>query len=151
MQAAPAYSCAYEDSSKVPVDKKAQAIYRLGMPIRDLRIKAKLNQAELAAKVGIGQSSLSRYEKGRVPDIETARRLAVALNVALTDVRPDLKDIDAAPPQPAPPAQSAPAIDRLDQVLELLKYETPEVRERIRERVAREILAVLVETYKDCA
>lgn len=121
------------------------------MPIRDLRIKAKLNQAELAAKVGIGQSSLSRYEKGRVPDIETARRLAVALNVALTDVRPDLKDIDAAPPQPAPPAQSAPAIDRLDQVLELLKYETPEVRERIRERVAREILAVLVETYKDCA
>jgi ribosome-binding protein aMBF1 (putative translation factor) len=57
---------------------------RAGMALRDARESAGLTQTELAAKIGIAQSALSRIESGR-SNITLAmfRRIANALEVDL--------------------------------------------------------------------
>jgi transcriptional regulator with XRE-family HTH domain len=55
--------------------------------IKRLRLRAKLSQAELARRSGIGQGLLSHYEAGyRMPKVPNLRKLAAALNVPLADL-----------------------------------------------------------------
>ena len=51
--------------------------------IRRLRITRGLNQEQLADMIGVGRTAISNYEKGfRVPDLETAERLAEAFGIS---------------------------------------------------------------------
>lgn len=55
---------------------------RAGIAFRDVREAAGLTQTELAARIGIAQSALSRIEAGRTNlTLGMFRRLAVALDV----------------------------------------------------------------------
>jgi ribosome-binding protein aMBF1 (putative translation factor) len=56
-----------------------------GIAIRDARQDAGLSQTELAARIGIAQSALSRIEAGRAnPTLGTLQRVTDALGVPLT-------------------------------------------------------------------
>jgi transcriptional regulator with XRE-family HTH domain len=51
----------------------------LGSLIREARERAKLTQAELAARAGTSQPAIARYEAGQaIPRFDTARRLVEA-------------------------------------------------------------------------
>ena len=56
---------------------------KVGSRIRELRLRARLSQADLAHRVGsMGANDLSRYERGRrSPTLATLERLANALNI----------------------------------------------------------------------
>lgn len=55
--------------------------------IKNLRQKAELSQAQLAAKVGIGQSVVAKYELGlKVPSIGTTMLLARVLDCTTDDI-----------------------------------------------------------------
>lgn len=47
------------------------------------RIKAGLNQSDLAQQLGVGQNAISNYERGSTPKLETAVRIAEILHVSL--------------------------------------------------------------------
>lgn len=56
--------------------------------VKEARKNAGLSQAELAAKLGVGQNTVSNYEnttgsKGNAPKLETAAKIAEVLNVSL--------------------------------------------------------------------
>lgn len=54
------------------------------MRIKEIREEQGIKQKELAAMIGIAPNTLSQYESGkREPDIETVKRMAVALNVTV--------------------------------------------------------------------
>lgn len=54
----------------------------LGDKIREARKKASLTQEELAAKIGVKRSVISKYENGSIsPKIETIKKISEALNV----------------------------------------------------------------------
>jgi len=56
-----------------------------GIAIRDAREEAGLSQTELAARIGIAQSALSRIEAGRANlTLGTLQRVTRALGVSLT-------------------------------------------------------------------
>lgn len=58
---------------------------RVGIAIRDARETAAITQTELAARMGVAQSALSRIEAGRANiTIEMLTRIATALGAALT-------------------------------------------------------------------
>lgn len=61
-------------------------------PVRALRAKASVTQAELAAAAGTSQPTIAAYESGRKsPSIDTVRRLAVAVNLeAWIDYHPPM-------------------------------------------------------------
>jgi len=58
----------------------------VGRQIRELRLRQRLTQTELARRIGIQQSDLSRMEKGeyRVP-LDVLFRLLAALQVSITE------------------------------------------------------------------
>jgi len=57
--------------------------------VKNLRVSKKLTQVELAASVGIDDSSLRRIESGRTsPTLKTLYRLATALEVNVIDLLP---------------------------------------------------------------
>jgi transcriptional regulator with XRE-family HTH domain len=57
---------------------------QLAEQMRDARLRAALTQAELAARVGTSQPTLSAYERGRkVPSLDTLGRLAAATGFEL--------------------------------------------------------------------
>jgi len=59
----------------------------LGRVLASLRERRSLSQAELAARVGMTQSTLSRMERGQAqPDAFTFRRLAEALGVTVAEL-----------------------------------------------------------------
>jgi transcriptional regulator with XRE-family HTH domain len=59
----------------------------LGRVLASLRERRGMSQGELAAKVGITQSTLSRMERGQgQPDAFTMRKLAEALGVSVGDL-----------------------------------------------------------------
>ncbi len=64
---------------------------QVGINIHAKRKNLGLTQEELAEKVGIGQQSLSRMEKGRIaPKFERLQSFATALNCTVMDLfRPD--------------------------------------------------------------
>lgn len=49
--------------------------------LRELRKQKHLSQEELGKKIGTTKQTISRYESGRTPDIETIMQLAEALEV----------------------------------------------------------------------
>ena len=57
------------------------------MRIKEIRKQKGIIQKELAAKVGIAANTLSQYETGsREPDIETTKKLALALGVTVDEL-----------------------------------------------------------------
>lgn len=61
----------------------------IGTKIKAIRSRAGLNQTELARRAGIGQSMISRVERGdRVPSAEQLTHIAAALGVPVSDLMP---------------------------------------------------------------
>ncbi len=59
----------------------------IGGRLRDLRKRAMLTQPELAAKSGVGVTTIVRIERGQVePRAGTIRRLASALDAQASDL-----------------------------------------------------------------
>jgi transcriptional regulator with XRE-family HTH domain len=76
--------------------------------LRELRGSRGLTQAVLAARVGTTQGTLSRIEKGEIkerPDRGLAKRIAVALEVPLSEIFDD--EEPGAVPAEAPPAAAS--------------------------------------------
>lgn len=60
------------------------AMLRLGILVRDVREQRGLTQTELASRIGIAQSALSRIEAGRHNiSVEMLARIAAALDLPL--------------------------------------------------------------------
>lgn len=59
----------------------------LGSRIKELRLKKKLTQAQLAELVGIDPKHLSRIEGGKnYPSLDTLEKLAYSLNIQICDL-----------------------------------------------------------------
>lgn len=57
---------------------------KIGVQIREARLKAGLKQKELAERIGVSESRISQYEKGsQNPRISTLMKLAEALEIPL--------------------------------------------------------------------
>ena len=57
------------------------------MRIQEIRKNKGIKQKELAAKLGIAANTLSQYETGnREPDLETIKRIALALEVTVDEL-----------------------------------------------------------------
>lgn len=57
---------------------------KFGEKIMTHRLKNNLTQSELAEKIGVTQFIISCYERGfKIPNFDTAKRLAKTLNVSL--------------------------------------------------------------------
>ena len=55
----------------------------MGEKIKDLRLKKKLTQKQLAAKIGINESGISQYEKNlRLPSLEVLTKLCLTFGVS---------------------------------------------------------------------
>lgn len=60
---------------------------QIGKHIQDIRVKRKMTQEELAARIGISKSSISEWEAcKRVPRMETLRKIAEALGVDVWEI-----------------------------------------------------------------
>ena len=56
------------------------------MTLKEYREKKGLSQQELAARVGLKQTTISQYESGsRRPNLQIAKKLSVALEMTLDD------------------------------------------------------------------
>jgi ribosome-binding protein aMBF1 (putative translation factor) len=65
--------------------RRLAAALRLGLAIRDAREAAGLTQTELAGRMGVAQSALSRIEAGRANiTVEMLARIAGALGTSLS-------------------------------------------------------------------
>lgn len=66
---------------RLEAENKAYAFFT-GQIIEDARKKAKMTQAELAAKIGTNKSYISRVETGKTePKVSTFYRIAAALGL----------------------------------------------------------------------
>lgn len=66
---------------------------KFGEKVLTHRLKNNLTQAELADKIGVTQYIISCYERGfKIPNFDTAIRLAKALNVSLDYLADDSKN-----------------------------------------------------------
>ncbi|WP_041900597.1 helix-turn-helix domain-containing protein [Clostridium beijerinckii] len=64
----------------------------LGDNIKEYRKKANLTQEELARKIGVSKSFMSKIEiNNKAPSFEVLLKIAKALNVLATDLNPNLK------------------------------------------------------------
>ncbi|MBN1530696.1 MAG: helix-turn-helix transcriptional regulator [Thermoleophilaceae bacterium] len=54
--------------------------------LRDARVRAGLTQRELAALTGFRQPHIARWEGGQVPRVDTALRLAGALETTVEEL-----------------------------------------------------------------
>lgn len=64
----------------------------LGDNIKEYRKKANLTQEELASKIGVSKSFMSKIEiNNKTPSFEVLLKIAKVLNVLVTDLNPDLK------------------------------------------------------------
>ena len=76
-----------------------KTITDLGLDLRSLRRAAGLTQTDLAARAGLRQEALSRFERGRSPDFSLAKLLRLAqalgrdLRFAPAADRPTLDDV----------------------------------------------------------
>jgi transcriptional regulator with XRE-family HTH domain len=60
--------------------------------LRDLRLRSQLKQDDLAARLGVPQSYISKYESGeRSLDILELRLVCHALNISLSDFAKELE------------------------------------------------------------
>lgn len=76
---------------------KQELLNYVGDKIKDFRKKNNLNQSELAKKIGVSNTSISEYERGKVNiDADTLFQIAAALNVKVDDLFPARK-VETAP------------------------------------------------------
>jgi transcriptional regulator with XRE-family HTH domain len=55
--------------------------------IKEIRVKKKMTQLELASKIGIDDSSLRRIESGKTnPTLKTIYRIASAFEIEVTEI-----------------------------------------------------------------
>ncbi|ADH59839.1 transcriptional regulator, XRE family [Thermoanaerobacter mathranii subsp. mathranii str. A3] len=54
--------------------------------LKELRIKYKLTQKELAKKLGVTPDYISQIEGGRIPGMETAIKIANFFNTTIDDI-----------------------------------------------------------------
>lgn len=74
----------------------------LGSNIKTMREKVGMTQAELGEKIGVSGVAIMRYEKGlREPNINTLQKIAVALNVPVTQLLPLNETEKENPPTPS--------------------------------------------------
>lgn len=117
--------CHMGQSNTVPAPKK------VGLRIARLRAERKMSQRELAEAAGITEQALSRIENGlRAPRVDTVRRLAEALRVALGDV------LDEGKLKPAPKGLR-PDVEKIAELLQDVPHDTV--------RLARRLVEVLVD------
>lgn len=84
----------------------------MGSRIKALRNAKHLSQADLAAAVGIGQSAISKIERGETAEPETLRKIAQALDVDVSELTDDERDVPATgDAQPVPAMASVPGWD----------------------------------------
>ena len=82
----------------------------LGKVIAALRERGRMSQAELAARIGVGQSSLSRFETGTsLPDAFVFRRLAQAFGMTVGQLQAVVDRAYAQTRQTAQQAAPAPS------------------------------------------
>lgn len=61
--------------------------YKFGNYIYELRSRARLSQSELAAKVGVTNKAVSKWEVGKAkPSVETIRKLAALFQISVDDL-----------------------------------------------------------------
>ena len=66
--------------------------------MREARLRLDLTQRELAARVGLSQSQIARYELGRrEPGVRAAVRISEALGVSVNELWPPYDKSGAAP------------------------------------------------------
>lgn len=97
----------------------------LGPALRRLREKeARLTQVQVAARAGISQGRLSRYETGKkIPDLSTLDRLLTCYGTNLEALSRALEEAQGAPP---PVASSDPELmAKVRAVLAELGYSQP--------------------------
>jgi transcriptional regulator with XRE-family HTH domain len=95
----------------------------LGPALRRLREKAGLPQTEVAARTGIAQSRLSRYENGRkLPDLTTLGRLLACYGENLMGLHRALEEAQGAAPASA---NDADLTARIRTILADLGYSQP--------------------------
>jgi transcriptional regulator with XRE-family HTH domain len=76
------------------VQENRDMSHSFGSRLAEVRVRAGLNQTQVATQVGIFRQNLGRYEQDRVvPSLEVAHRLAKSLGVAIDDLR-----VEAMPP-----------------------------------------------------
>lgn len=67
----------------------------IGKKIKQLRMKAKLSQAELSEKIGMTEKNLSNIERGlQIPALNSFLRLLDVLNVPLSEFGITTKDTE---------------------------------------------------------
>lgn len=98
----------------------------LGPALRRLRETAGLKQVQVAARTGIAQGRLSRYENDRkVPDVATLDRLLVCYGVGLEELGRAIEEVRGQ--RPAKVSESDPEIKAIvKEVLTELGYLKPE-------------------------
>ena len=90
-------------------------------PLRELRERAGLTQAQLAQRAGLHISAVTRFEQGlREPALATAAGLAKALAVKVDDFLAEptqavTKPSRGRPPKPAPAMPSTPPAETLEE------------------------------------
>ena len=97
----------------------------LGPALRRLREKeARLTQVQVAARAGISQGRLSRYETGKkIPDLSTLDRLLTCYGKDLEDLSRAIKEVNGAPPSVA--SSDPELMARIRTVLAELGYSQP--------------------------
>ena len=64
-------------------------IVLIGDNIRKYRKEKGFTQKDLAKKLGVSQQMIGQYENNKNPKIETVERIAIALNISLSQLLPD--------------------------------------------------------------
>ncbi|AFS78041.1 putative HTH-type transcriptional regulator [Gottschalkia acidurici 9a] len=54
--------------------------------VKIYRKKYKLTQTELGKAIGVSKDYISQIERGRIPGIETARKIAETFNTTIDDI-----------------------------------------------------------------
>lgn len=106
----------------------------IGAEIRAARLQTGTKQEDLAARLGIARTTLSRYEAGtRSVPIGTLLQIAYVLQTPLSELVPgarSMEDAWSAPPAPTVLA-AIPGLDSIGQALQQRPDLTPQVLELI--------------------
>lgn len=77
--------------------EKEELLRYVGNKIKDYRKKKNLNQADLAKRIGVTNTSVSEYERGRVNiDADTLFKIADVLDVKVDDFFPS-RNLETSP------------------------------------------------------
>jgi len=93
----------------------------IGHNIREKRWDARLNQAELARRVGVSRNAINRIELGyNNPSVETLKKIADVLGVSVDELYEEPLDLKADAPEP-PIGEIGEATGLLEEVFRLFR------------------------------